>query len=67
MNGLTAHAKDIVHVHPDVNVDGRNLGGMRLTVHANTGTQLDLTEWTGGPHIFLAPQDVDLIVRIGVS
>lgn len=66
MNGLTAHPRDIVRVHAGVSDSkGHNLSGMHLTVHANSGTVLDLTEWTGGPHISLGPQDVDLIARIG--
>lgn len=67
MNGVTAHACDIVRVHTGITNHGRNLAGMHLTVHANTDGLLDLTQWTGGPHISLSPRDVDLIVRIGVA
>lgn len=82
MNDHPAHHRDIVQVHPGVKVGNRDLSGVHLTVVADhtspaTGAhayelddhagQLELTQYTGGAHIFLLPSDVDVITRIGVA
>lgn len=64
--GLTPHPQDIVRVHPGVMVDGRNLGGMHLTVtSAVTVVELDATETAGGRPIHLLASQVDVIHSFG--
>lgn len=80
MNSVTACKDDIVRVHDGVTIGDHDLSGLILTVHDNhtsprTGAQLyelddhagqlELTHHTGDTHIFLLPQDVDLVFRAG--
>jgi len=81
MNDHPAHRGDIVRVHPDIKVGDRNLGGMHLTVVAahiapqsgiryletDSSAHLELTEWTGGVHVFVLASDVDVIHHVGVA
>jgi len=79
MNGLSARRYDIVCVHNGVKVGEHDLSGVHLTVIDNhtsrrTGAQvfelddhagqLELTQYTGGEHYYLLPQDVDLVVTL---
>jgi hypothetical protein len=60
------HPQDIVRVHPGVMVDGRNLGGMHLTVTATvTLIELDATEFAGGKPIHLLSSQVDVVHHYG--
>lgn len=60
------HQHDVVRVHPGVMVDGRNLGGMHLTVTSSvTVVELDATETAGGKAIHLLASQVDIIHSFG--
>lgn len=65
MSILIPHAHDIVRVHPGVMADGRNLGGVLLTVKSAEPAELDATESTGAMPIHLLLSEVDLIHRYG--
>lgn len=80
MNDHPARKRDLVRVHSGVKVGNHDLSDVYLTVHAthegrytnaleldDHAGQLELTHTTGGAHIFLLPQDVDVITRIGVA
>ena len=62
---LTPHPQDIVRVHPGVMADGRNLGGVLLTVTVADTSVIDATETTGGKEIHLTVSDVDLVFQFG--
>jgi hypothetical protein len=63
------HAGDVLRVHPGVLVEGRDLGGIHLTVKATTesaaAAEFDATEVTGGRPIHLLASDVDLVYPFG--
>lgn len=54
---------DVVQVRPGHPVAGRDLTSVRLTVHAVSvdGSELDATEWTGGPLLHFLASAVVLV------
>lgn len=68
MNDHPARPGDKVRVHAHTTRDGRDLGGMHLTVvYAHPGQPLACTEWTGAHPIHLPATDVDIVTRRGVA
>jgi hypothetical protein len=59
------HRGDPVQVHPHTLVDGRDLGGMCLTVHHPTPGGCACTESTGDRPVELAARDYDVLWRAG--
>lgn len=54
---------DVVQVRPGHNTSDRDLSSVRLTVHAvsDDGSELDATEYTGGPLLHFAASSVLLV------
>lgn len=82
MNDHAPRRGDVVRVHPGVTIAGHDLSGVHLTVvadHTSPVTQrialelddhagrLEVTQYTGGAHLFLLPSDVDVVTRLGVA
>jgi hypothetical protein len=80
MNDHPARPRDVVCVHPGIKVGKHDLSGIHLTVYATHEGRytaayelddhfgyLEFTNTTGGAHIFLLPQDVDVVTRQGVA
>lgn len=58
---MIAHPHDVVRVHPGVLIEGRDLGGMHLTVVRAELSTVDATETAGGRPVHLDAADCDLV------